>query len=583
MAPTSGRQSGTNVTMQGSAVGTPAYMAPEQSADATSVDHRADIYSLGCSLFYLLAGRSPYDGTVVSEVLEKHAKAPVPDLAEINQRVPAQLCRTVERSMAKRADERFPSLAEMIRELEAFLGIESTSGFSPTSDQADRWEQIAETYGKSQRLRMLGPPLMMGLVTLSILATLAVPFFWIWGILLGPTLFLTACAAAVGLDASTGSNAVAAHLRRWTGSLTWLESAIGVFAGTIFLLVTVVSGLWLGAFVGAILGAGLGAAYHFGIVGVAAKSGQPAMEDAKKFVRDLRIDGAEEEGLRDFLARYAGKGWQAIYEALFGYDALNEMRSRLAADAAFDGPTSDRSMRDRFCKWLNEKIETKKQERDQSKLARLEQQSLLSQGVSESDAKEQGWQMAGAIIENSQMPFDPNSANFREAAEAKRARIKAMLAEARSGRYKKRDQLAPVKFAFGGYVRMLAGCILLGVFAIAAQATGLLTEDTLQQVQQQVQSGGIDLDALPGDATTDTLGQSTSIWSVAIAGLLLCLSAFVGGTWRITPFAIVATLVVLFGAGFGIPPVGPASAWMVAAAIGMVLYVPGILFAGARS
>ena len=247
MASTGSRQSGTQVTLQGSAVGTPAYMAPEQSSDATTVDHRADIYSLGCSLFYLLAGRSPFDGTVVSEVLEKHASAPVPDLNEINHRVPAALVRTVERAMAKRADDRYPSLAEMIKDLEGFLGIESAAGFSPTSDQADRWEAIAASYAKTQFITRLSAPLVWTLLALSAVLILVVPFYWFWGILFGPSLFVGACVSAIALESTGGKSAIATHVRRWIGTLSWYETAVGIFATIVALIVTFVSGFWLGA------------------------------------------------------------------------------------------------------------------------------------------------------------------------------------------------------------------------------------------------------------------------------------------------------------------------------------------------
>ena len=101
--------SGTQVTMQGTAVGTPAYMAPEQSADAAGVDARADIYSLGCTLFFMLAGHPPFEGTVVSDIKEQHATATPPRLTKINHRVPEELQRVVSKAMAKQADQRYES------------------------------------------------------------------------------------------------------------------------------------------------------------------------------------------------------------------------------------------------------------------------------------------------------------------------------------------------------------------------------------------------------------------------------------------------------------------------------------------
>ena len=573
-----GLQSGTQVTMQGTAVGTPAYMAPEQSDDASTVDHRADIYSLGCSLFYLLAGHSPYAGSVASEVIEKHASAPLPNLAEINSRVPEPLCEIVSRSMAKRPSDRYGSLAEMIHDLQSFLGVETLTGFSPSSDQADRWESLASAYAKSQTLTRFAGSIFWAFVACSVLMTLVSTWISLRAVLLGPTMLSVGCVTAILFGATAGQSVLSQRLRRWVGTLSWFELAGGVLASVILLLVVFVGGLWPGVLIGAVIGAAAGAGYHFAITTAAQKLGSEPLENARRFVRDLRIQGADEDGLRDFLARYAGKGWQSIYEALFGYDALVDTRSRLALDPAFSGPVGDQAIRDRICAILAKRAQTNRESADREKLAKLERKALVSQGVSESEAREQSWQMASAIMETAQVTAEKNVSDERQIAEAKRKRIKAMLADARSGRYKRpHDRFRSVKLALSGFSRLLAGCLLLAAFVFAARSQGLLDEGFLDEVR----SGEI-VESLPGDATTDALGESTSLWSLGIAGVLLCLSAFVSG-WRMTPFAIVATLVILFGANWGVPGFGPAESWMVAAAIGVVVYVPGYLFGETRT
>ena len=575
----SGMQSGTQMTMQGTAVGTPAYMAPEQSADASTVDHRADIYSLGCSLFYLLAGQSPYDGTMASEVIQQHIRAPLPDLNEINSRVPSRLCSIVQRSMAKRPSDRFGSLAEMIDELQDFLGVESSTGFSPASDQADRWEEISAAYGKSQLARKTSGTLFIALLGVSALLLLIMPFTWLRGVLTGPTMFFAACATAIGLGMTLGNQPIADRIRGWFGTLSWFELGVGGFASIVVVLVTLVSGLWAGVLLGLFLGAAAGAGYHFAIAQPCKKSGQASLDEAKRFIRDLRLEGADENGLRDFLARYAGKSWQSIYEALFGYDALVTMREKLHGDNAFEGPTGQGSLRDRICSALSAKIEAKREAKSQAELAKVEQRSLISQGVDAATAKEQGWQMASALMESANTSVAQSDDDVKAIADAKRQRQKQMLADARSGKFKReRDKLAPLKFAFSGYTRMLVGCLLLAAFAVAAQKMGLLDPAVIDSIK----SGGLDPNALPSDAKTDALGESTSLWSVGIAGLLLCLSAFVSG-WRMTPFAAVATIVILYGPAMGIFGVGPVTAWMASAAVGVIIYVPGILFGESKT
>ncbi|MCC9600469.1 bifunctional serine/threonine protein kinase/MFS transporter [Stieleria sp. JC731] len=569
----SGLQSGTQVTMQGTAVGTPAYMAPEQSADSSTVDHRADIYSLGCSLFFLLTGRSPYSGDEPIDVLEMHAKSPVPDLAEANPRAPHELADIISRSMAKRPTERYASLAEMIDDLQSFLGLDVTVGFSPTNEQADRWETLAANYAKTQRFNRFGEPLLIAFAVAMAFATIGITASSLSMALLAPVLFVSTCISAVTFGALGGSSVIAKQVRAWFETLSLFETIVFGIASLALTFVTVVTGLWIGAIAGLVLGIGLGAAYHFAIVTTSEKSGQEALNQAKHFVRDLRIDGVEENGLRDFIARYAGDRWQLVFEALFGYDAMVSMRSRLASDNSYSGSTAGNSIRDRIYKKLAVKAKAKREAKDQQKLANLERESLISQGVSVRDAQEQAWQVAAAVMEGVQKVVDSTNGDERVQAEAKRQRIKAMLADARSGKYKRqRDRHASWKLALSGYTRMLVGCLMLTIFAFALQATGVINDEVIATARR----GDLTLQNMP-NAETGVLGVTVSVWSIGIAGILLCMSAFVSG-WRMSPFALVATLTILFGPRMGIPDVGLIQAWMIAAAAGMAVYIPGAIY-----
>ena len=298
------------------------------------------------------------------------------------------------------------------------------------------------------------------------------------------------------------------------------------------------------------------------------KSGSGSLEKAERFVRDLRIQGADEDGLRNFVARYAGKRWEPIFETLFGFVALKETKQRLAGDPSFQAPISRPDLRDRICESLDLKAQARREARDQRKLAKIEQRGLVSEGLSESEARERSWQMAAAVMDASRTPVQ-SADDAEAAAQAKRERIKADLAEARSGKYKKKkDPLAPVKLFFSGYLRLLLGSIMLAVFAVWAKSTGLI--DLLR-------AGEIDWMTLGRQADSATNAQGLNPFSIGAAGLLMLLSAFVSG-WRMTPFAVVATLVIVFGSGFGIPSVSVVPAWLIALAAGIVIYVPGIIW-----
>lgn len=99
----------TNVTRVGIAMGTPAYMAPEQARNASGVDGRADVYSLGCTLYVLLTGRPPFHGNTVMEILSKHATAPLVPPETIVKRVPKELSHIIQKMVAKKPEDRYAS------------------------------------------------------------------------------------------------------------------------------------------------------------------------------------------------------------------------------------------------------------------------------------------------------------------------------------------------------------------------------------------------------------------------------------------------------------------------------------------
>jgi serine/threonine protein kinase len=107
------------LTQAGTIMGTVDYMPPEQALGLTNVDARADQYSLGCTLHYLLTGRPPYQGATLMATLLLHRDAPLPSLGAARGDVPAALDPIFHRMVAKKPEERFVSLAEVVAALEA--------------------------------------------------------------------------------------------------------------------------------------------------------------------------------------------------------------------------------------------------------------------------------------------------------------------------------------------------------------------------------------------------------------------------------------------------------------------------------
>lgn len=102
-------------------MGTADYVAPEQAIDSKGVDARSDIYSLGCTLYYTLSGKSPFEGTAYQR-LAKHQTAPVPDIRTVRPDCPAVIAELIARMTAKRPENRPKSAAELLVQLERLAG-----------------------------------------------------------------------------------------------------------------------------------------------------------------------------------------------------------------------------------------------------------------------------------------------------------------------------------------------------------------------------------------------------------------------------------------------------------------------------
>jgi len=101
-------------------MGTGPYMPPEQFKSARTVDHRSDVYSLGCVFFELLGGRPPFIGTTLFEHMRAHAFEPPPPLRSLVPDVPEALGEIVNRMLAKEREHRYQSMLALKAHLEAF-------------------------------------------------------------------------------------------------------------------------------------------------------------------------------------------------------------------------------------------------------------------------------------------------------------------------------------------------------------------------------------------------------------------------------------------------------------------------------
>ncbi len=109
---------GERLTETGLAVGTPAYMSPEQAAGSGTLDGRSDIYSLGCVLYEMLSGDTPYLGSTPQAILAKKLSEPLPRISVVRETVPPALEAVLAKALARTPADRWPTAAEFAAALE---------------------------------------------------------------------------------------------------------------------------------------------------------------------------------------------------------------------------------------------------------------------------------------------------------------------------------------------------------------------------------------------------------------------------------------------------------------------------------
>jgi len=139
-----GQNDPTQLTAQGSVMGTADYIAPEQGQDSRKADIRADIYSLGCTLYHLLSGQVPYTTGTAIEKIVKHALEQPRSLAALRPELPAELVALVEKMMAKDPAARFQTPGQVAQALVPFTRPELQATIAapmaiPLPPQKPKW------------------------------------------------------------------------------------------------------------------------------------------------------------------------------------------------------------------------------------------------------------------------------------------------------------------------------------------------------------------------------------------------------------------------------------------------------------
>lgn len=136
------------ISTEGEVLGTPDYISPEQAMGADNIDWRSDQYSLGCSLYHMLTGKPPYEGSG-SSVMRQHIKSELPDPRTINNKIPDPVMVILERMMAKNPNDRFQDAAHLIEDLDLVK-----MGQNPSSARLDAGKSTIIRAYKIEQVRV---------------------------------------------------------------------------------------------------------------------------------------------------------------------------------------------------------------------------------------------------------------------------------------------------------------------------------------------------------------------------------------------------------------------------------------------
>jgi hypothetical protein len=400
-------------------MGTPAYMSPEQAADAARVDQRADIYSLGCTLYDLLTGRPPFTGHTAQEVITKHQRQAVvpPDMVVKN--VPKSLSAILMKMVAKQPEQRYQTMGEVIAVLEDFLGVATAGPFTPKEEHVKVLEFGVERFNQSKWVTIR--KVAIGLFYL-ICAALAVfvgatrpdPLAKVqWtGAFIGLAVLTTlAYQFTIGLTTRTPQFIKVRQLVFGASIgdfILWMLGIIAVCA------VLVVFNQHIGWLIVAGVSVLVACAFHWTIDLALSRERQTPIEQVEGMLKQMRLRGLDENALRQFVCKYAGRHWEEFYETLFGYEAKLQARTLW-------GRSERRRERPRWAVWRDPIVRTiegrlaqRREMRERRLLAKIEAKALRAKGIREDLARKQARENARAMVNRAHKLRSTHAARLAE-------------------------------------------------------------------------------------------------------------------------------------------------------------------------
>ena len=584
-----------DVTRAGSAMGSPSYMAPEQCRDATSVDGRADIYSLGCTLYALLAGKAPFQGKTAVEVISKHLTEPPPPLVRAAPRVPRDLGAIVDRTLVKDPADRYQTMGEFVAALKGWQEASGKSVGKPTEEQLTvfeglvkqvtnellgRWAGRAATFGPvlgifAGIITLFVSPVAGGMVLLGTLAAV-VGGFVTSGILTGSPLFRKAREWAFG-----------ARVIDW---ITVVVVLLLFFVGLYF------SGLIVFGLIGIAVGAAVGVGFGYGLAKPAHDKATERKDELESLAKRWRLAGMDEDEVRKFVAGNAGDRWEKVYELMYGYPAKVLARSEHAEKVA--GRPKYAAWRDGLMARFEGMIQARKDAKTKKLLRQTEAARLKATGMSDVEAAALADDAAEDVVEQGKVLQAAN------ADRKKKVNVREMMSryeKAKSIPRRPRTPLAVRLFKsllgvpFDPRLRLLVGAVLLvgalmwvnqNTAAVEQVQAGAAAESVWPKIQRLALTPETAKPLAVGWLPSDVTGWFDTL-NPLVAGLLVLLTGLSSRTRTVLVVLLAAVaafaghkLLAIFGVV--IPDLGPLKPSHLFGLVGLLVGVGGFFVLGRR-
>lgn len=581
----------TDATQARAAMETAACMAPEQAAGG--VDARADIYSLGCTLFALLTGQPPFEGKTAEDIAAAAARNEVPSPLRYNPNIPSELARICRKMTAKKRDVRYANISLVIRDLEIYLGVETTGDFTPRQQHVEELERCLKAYNDSN-LATIRKVLYRGtgFLSLVLVSSLAWGGLWWWvagGMaMVGCTFFFYQLLVEL-----SGQRYFLNRVRQITGSATWQQWTRVSVAILLLALSIIAMGVVLVSLAILTLAFVMAVTARLTVDRMVTRQRHGTFAQAEAMLHGLRVQGLDEEALRRFVCEYSGHYWEEFYEEMFGYDAKMEARRRWGRTIRGHLRPKFASWRDPIVQWINKKVEDQRMEKQRKFLLNVQIKGLCAEGMDEVSAGKQAKHMVEVMVAQAAEIRDEvmhDREDPASAAPADPAKLQAVQRERevftftaepehvpfQRSSYFERASGGPFDWLLGPQLRFaLAAALLVGFLIWQATNRGMadkqgLLETPRVQATDRIPAMAMELRSMearkPVEYTPlsktlpwvpEILCDAAGSWNGGAAGVVLLISSFLPGTVIVVPVYI-AALIMLFGhrAGLQELPIG---------------------------